>query len=86
MSLLKYLKNPLNLKITYVLFLSHFWPILSKNNVPEQNEILSLKIGLTDFEDSSKLRPAQKTTRSTVLGPAPSSRRKSRAQGSGDVL
>ena len=37
------LKSLLNLKITYVLFLSHFWPSNPKNNVPERFAIFEVK-------------------------------------------
>ena len=40
------LKCPLNLKITYVLFLSHFSPDFPKNNVPERFAILPQKSSL----------------------------------------
>ena len=37
------LKILLNLKITYVLFLSHFYPLNPKNNVPEHFVVFDLK-------------------------------------------
>ena len=54
------LKNPLNSKITYMLFLSHFGRLKPKNNVPERFTILTLKIDLIDFENKIRPKPVQK--------------------------
>ena len=54
------LKIPLNLKIIYVLFLSHFPRKSPKHNVPERFAILPSKIELTDFEPKIKTKPSQK--------------------------